>query len=294
MNLKIFIFGEMVFSLISCEKAEYGDSNGTTDEGDGAKVTFSVTKFDQLSFSNTTRSVDISSLCTRIDLGVYDLSSKTRILKAGQSVDDKGFGSLSVKLATGKYCVVAIAHSGSGRATTTNLEKITFTDNKLTDTFCYCDTIDVGENDKTYEVEMKRVVAMFRLIIRDSIPKDVATMRFFYTGGSSTFNALTGFGCVDSRQTEAKAITPVSIGGNATFEVYTFPHAESGEELSMQITALDASGNTNKQVTFSEVPITRNRRTQYRGYFFTSGPVVSNTFSFVTDDEWGIDRYSYK
>src|SRR5574344_1655684 len=142
MNLKIFIFGVMVFSLISCEKAEYGDSNGTTDEGDGAKVTFSVTKFDQLSFSNTTRSVDISSLCTRIDLGVYDLSSKTRILKAGQSVDDKGFGSLSVKLAPGKYCVVAIAHSGSGIATMTNLEKITFPDNKLTDTFCYCDTID--------------------------------------------------------------------------------------------------------------------------------------------------------
>lgn len=43
---------------------------------------------------------------------------------------------------------------------------------------------------------------MFRLVIKDEIPEQAKKIKFYYTGGSSTLNAKTGYGCVNSKQTE--------------------------------------------------------------------------------------------
>lgn len=80
-----------------------------------------------------------------------DLSSKDQVKKAckkvsldfqgrckagiiSQTSDDSDFGAIHLSLAAGTYEVVAIGHNGSG-TTISSPEKITFTSNKVTDTF---------------------------------------------------------------------------------------------------------------------------------------------------------------
>ena len=47
---------------------------------------------------------------------------------------------------------------------------------------------------------------MFRLVLTDEeIPATVAKLKFYYTGGSSTFSPRDGYGCVNSKQTEVRS-----------------------------------------------------------------------------------------
>lgn len=77
--------------------------------------------------------------------------------------------------------------------------------------------------DSSYNLELKRAVSKFRLIVDDSIPSDVVQMKFYYTGGSSTFNPVSGYGCINSRQTEFRVVTSEMHGKGCQFEVFTFP-----------------------------------------------------------------------
>ena len=54
------------------------------------------------------------------------------------------------------------------------------------------------EDDATYDVTLKRAVGKFRLVVKDETPKTIKQMKIYYTGGSSTFDATTGYGCVNS------------------------------------------------------------------------------------------------
>jgi hypothetical protein len=128
---------------------------------------------------------------------------------------------------------------------------------------------------------------MFRLNVEDVIPDQVKQMKFYYTGGSSTFNAKTGYGCVNSKQTELRDVNEVVRSADpACFEVYTFPHAESGE-LKMTVSALNASNEVIVEKVFEKVPVTINQITQYAGHFFSSSP-DDGTIEFVlhTDSSW--------
>ena len=144
-----------------------------------------------------------------------------------QKAGDTNFGSVGLSLQEGTYTIVAIAHNGEGNCTITSPTKVTFPNNKMTDTFCYCGTLDVGEGGISETLEMKRVVAMMRLTVTDAIPNGVARLKFYYTGGSSTLNPRTSFGCVNSKQTEYRSV----IDGNgqpiSVYEIYTAPHEQN-------------------------------------------------------------------
>lgn len=75
-----------------------------------------------------------------------------------------------MNLTKGKYAVLVVAHNGDGNATLSNPEKVTFKNNKITDTFYYYKVIDV-EEDSNFDMTMKRVVAKFRLVVKDPTPR---------------------------------------------------------------------------------------------------------------------------
>lgn len=280
--------------LTACEKPVIDNEDPQPDLSGDVSVQFNVTQFEQIPFADaismSRASVSASQVCTRINMAVF--SGDTKVKTVNQTIDDEKFGTLSVSLAAGSYRIVILAHSCAGNATVSSPEEVKFPNNKVTDTFVYCGDITVSEA-KSVDIKLKRVVAKFLLVAEDNMPENVAEMTFKYTGGSSTLNAVTGFGSVNSRQTEVREVTSAMHGKPAEFEVYTFPHAETGE-LKMTVTAADAASATVVERVFEAVPVRVNQITKYTGSFFT-GYDDNNSSAFVltADSEWLQADYTY-
>lgn len=283
--LHAFLAALLVLAMVSCQRMVNDDPEQPSVEK--STVKFKISQFETMPFSTAqSRSQSVSDLCKQIDLAVFQ--GGTRILKATQKTGDEDFGTLSVALEPGSYKVVILAHNQDKTPTTTNADKITFSGD-LSDTFLWSNDITVNEgNGLDVDVSMHRVVAMVRFVTTDKVPDGVSTLQFYYTGGSSTLDGLTGNGCVNSRQTVKFSITDDMKGKTAKFEIYTFPKSDS-KELKIEVTGLGPTGNTVCSRTFENVPVARNQITQFTGALFSDDTVTGDTsskFKLTTDDEW--------
>lgn len=236
----------LVATLTSCEKFALDDS-GTNSHDANANVIIhaSVAKNN----STGTRSGEedeevegkpLEDYCSRLSIAIFDGEEKVKTLnlKAEDGYDDIG-----INLDAGKYRMVAIGHNGSGNCTISSPEKVKFYKNKMTDTFFYYGTFNVidGEDTDNY-ILLNRAVAQFKVHITDAtIPAEAHSIKFYYTGGSSTLDAVTGYGCVQSRQTESFKLQE----GKRDYSVYTFPREEN-KGLKMTINILDADAQSIK------------------------------------------------
>lgn len=198
----------------------------------------------------------LEDYCSRLSIAIFDGEEKVKTLnlKAEDGYDDIG-----INLDAGKYRMVAIGHNGSGNCTISTPEKVKFYKNKMTDTFFYYGTFNVidGEDTDDY-ILLNRAVAQFKVHITDAtIPAEAHSIKFYYTGGSSTLDAVTGYGCVQSRQTETFKLQE----GNRDYSVYTFPREEN-KGLKMTINILDADAQSIKEYSKEVVPVKRNNITQ--------------------------------
>ena len=275
-------------TCVSCEKAVF-DEEPTIDSD--ANVIVRVSSLEQIPFttnsSDTRAQQDITELCTRLNFVIFD-SQGNKVKNLAQKASDSSFGTASFSLSEGSYQLVIIAHNSDGTATVTAADKITFPNNIVTDTFYYYGTLTVGSGQQTYDLQLRRVVSMFRLALTSPLSSSVHKLKFYYTGGSSTFSAVSGYGCVQSRQT----VTITVENGQQTFDVYTFPHEES-DVLKMTITALDAQDNAIDEQVFEEVPVTRNQITRYTGSLFgnssgggSEGDSNTSNIRMTADGEW--------
>lgn len=252
----------LVATLTSCEKFALDDS-GTNSHDANANVIIhaSVAKNN----STGTRSGEedeevegkpLEDYCSRLSIAIFDGEEKVKTLnlKAEDGYDDIG-----INLDAGKYRMVAIGHNGSGNCTISSPEKVKFYKNKMTDTFFYYGTFNVidGEDTDDY-ILLNRAVAQFKVHITDAtIPAEAHSIKFYYTGGSSTLDAVTGYGCVQSRQTESFKLQE----GKRDYSVYTFPREEN-KGLKMTINILDADAQSIKEYSKEGVPVKRNNITQ--------------------------------
>lgn len=284
--------------LASCENPviESGDGDETGDEATNGKVTLSlnITGFEQTAFDNNTtttsaKAVSLSAMCSRLNVAIY--KDNERVASVNQEAADAGFGSMAITLDKGLYSIVAVAHNCDGNATMTDPSAIKFPNNKVTDTFYCYDDIAVSDNTSASLV-LRRAVAMFRLVVTGNTPSDVENMEFYYTGGSSTFDAVSGYGCVNSRQTETRTVSDEAYSSQSQYDVYTFPHSD-GRDLTMRVTALDANETSVTQRTFENVPVERNKVTRYTGSFFGESPDTGRSITFTISDEWSYDDYTY-
>lgn len=198
----------------------------------------------------------LEDYCSRLSIAIFDGEEKVKTLnlKAEDGYDDIG-----INLDAGKYRMVAIGHNGSGNCTISSPEKVKFYKNKMTDTFFYYGTFNVidGEDTDDY-ILLNRAVAQFKVHITDAtIPAEAHSIKFYYTGGSSTLDAVTGYGCVQSRQTESFKLQE----GKRDYSVYTFPREEN-KGLKMTINILDADAQSIKEYSKEGVPVKRNNITQ--------------------------------
>lgn len=266
----------IVFLMASCEKFPLDSSSYEKD----ANILVNTSG---ISHEQATRSIKpLSELCTKISYVFYQDGERAKVVN--QDAEDNGFGSMAVKLLPGKYTMLVVGHSGESNATTTDMNKIQFS-GKVTDTFVYCEEIDVGETPRTVEAEAVRNVAMFRLNITGGIPDNVKRLKFYYTGGSSSFDAATRLGCVQSRQTEYRIVNT----SQTTYDVYTFPHSEDGDMLKMTITALDDADNVVMERELTDVKVKVGVITISTMNFFdgaSEGTSQEVNINIGADNEW--------
>lgn len=252
----------LVATLTSCEKFALDDS-GTNSHDANANVIIhaSVAKNN----STGTRSGEedeevegkpLEDYCSRLSIAIFDGEEKVKTLNLKA---EDGYNDIGINLDAGKYRMVAIGHNGSGNCTISSPEKVKFYKNKMTDTFFYYGTFNVidGEDTDDY-ILLNRAVAQFKVHITDAtIPAEAHSIKFYYTGGSSTLDAVTGYGCVQSRQTESFKLQE----GKRDYSVYTFPREEN-KGLKMTINILDADAQSIKEYSKEGVPVKRNNITQ--------------------------------
>ena len=246
----------LVATLTSCEKFAL-DETSTDPHDANANVTFHVSMGKNQSTEFNTKAADsnaipLEKVCSRLSLGIFDEIGKVKTLNTLST--DKGYGNLSVSLDEGEYRVVIIGHNGTGNCTISSPEKIKFSNNKLTDTFYYYGRLNITSEETEETIELKRAVAQFKVHITDSvIPANARSIKFYYTGGSSTLDATSGYGCVNSRQTEVFKLAK----DQRDYSVYTFPHEDS-QGLNMKISILDADGKTIRELDKDNIEVKCN------------------------------------
>lgn len=249
-----------------------------------SNIVLHVTSLEQIPFdgeAETRSEQSVTELCSRLNFAIYQGSDKVKAL--AQKQGDQNYGTAGFNLPVGDYTLVIVGHNTAGTCTFTELDKITFKDNIVSDTYLYSGELHVTAEAQTLALQLRRVVAMFRLVLTDDLPAEVQQMKFYYTGGSSTLSGATGRGSVNSRQTVKLPVSP----GQRQFEVFTFPHEETGE-LKMTISALDANGEVLRERILEHVPVTRNRITRFTGSFFIGETGQSSAFSvqLSASSEW--------
>ena len=295
-RISIFRISYLLFFLMtgmaSCQMPIL-DEEDIVSEKD-ANVILHFTQYQQEAFTRS--ATDITNLCSRLNIAIFDAEG-TKVKTVAQKEGDASYGTVALSLSEGTYRLVVIAHSCDGSATITSTEKVTFPNNKVTDTFYYYGDLVVTAEKQSYDLTLTRAVAMFRLVLTDeSIPNNVSKLKFYYLGGSSTFSPKDGYGCVNSKQTEIRPVPADFVSGTA-FEIYTLPHTEEDVLTKLTVTALDANDNILKERTFENIPITRNQVTRYTGSFFGSGGGNSTndgTFHLTADPDWdSVNGYTF-
>lgn len=280
--MKQILFALVAVFICGCEKMVI--DNDVYSKGDnGGNVTLHITPTD-----DATRSSVISDVCGRLNVAVFDAGGQ-KVKAIAQTVADAGFGSVSLSLTEGSYTVVAIGHNCTGSATITSADKVTFPNNKVTDTFSYFGRLTVTGDRQDVDIKMKRAVAMIRLHLTDemSAMDDVAQFKFYYLGGSSTFSPSAGYGCVNSKQTEYRACSDDGV-----YCLYTLPHAANDVLTKMTVTALDASDNALGEIIIEDIPVTVNKITDCTGN--VRGGSGSVTATITVDADWaGVSNYTY-
>lgn len=267
-----------ICTLCACQKASIYDDG--QEQGSTPNLVVSVFKLEQTPFSAITRA-EPAEACTRLSFVVYDLEGK-RVDQVNQTTSSANFGTASFQLEEGDYQLVIVAHSSDGNPTTTDLKKIQFTNKQgFSDTFLYYGNVTIGEDPVEMYLTLNRIVALCRFVITDDYPENVSQMRFYYTGGSGAFDASTGFGSVNSKQSLIFDVT----NDQKQFDLYTFPHDVKGT-LSLTVTAYDNADNIIKERDF-EVPVTQNQIMWLTGPYFTgSGSSSTSAFSIDINTDW--------
>ena len=264
----------IVFTVFACEKAISSNENAGDAKGN---LTVSVFEIEKTPFASLTRASEAASaVVTRLNFAVYDMSD-TRLKQINQQSGMADFGRASFQLPEGTYQLVVVGHSASGNPTMTNPAKIQFTNSQgFTDTFLYYGDVTIGEDGLDLQVSLDRIVSMCRFVVTDDFPANVKMMRFYYTGGSGAFDATTGLGCVNSKQTVTFDVTT----DQKQFDLYTFLHDTDGT-IHLTVTAHDAGDNVLYERTF-DVPMEQNHITWFSGAFFGGSGSSSTTITGVT------------
>jgi hypothetical protein len=296
-SLLICLGAAVLLGLTSCEKADFDDEDTpateepTTaepvDEGDANLVIrVSNTRVFPFEKRNAPRRAveNLVDYCSRLNFVIYKDGEK--VVGKSQLKGDADYGQVALSLTPGTYKLMVLAHSSyGGNPVVSDPENIQFT-NKLSysDTFYYYGDIEVTKEAKVHDIVLLRATTRVNFTINDELPAELATIEFFYTGGTGVLNAVTGYGAdVNSQQTKRYNVT--GYKAPLSMSIYTFLKGDTGK-LNLRVSALDKDDNVIMQKEFENVPVERNKVTEMEGDFFVTES--QNTFSLTGETGWDV------
>lgn len=238
-----------------------------TGEKKETQLNLRVTQFDIIPFS-TRAEHELSDYCKRIHYVVYN--GTTVVQRIDQSSTDENFGSVSMSLAKGTYQIVVLAHSSTADPTISSTTA-TFAKNTITDTFFYSENVAIQGEEQSIGLELERATSMFRFVTKDNVPSNAEYIRILYEKTSSVLKFATGFGTYSENQSIKHIIEEDEVGKTFTMEVYALL-LETSPKVKITVTAHKADDSPLVKKEFSDVTMTKNKITQYSGYFFGEAP----------------------
>ena len=217
------------------------------------------------------------------DLWLFDYVGGELQQTIHQTATDANFGTPAINASYGDHTIYFVASRGD--SPTIDGSVISWT--KPSDTFWASRSITIAPSTSASQtVSLQRVATRLRLTVTDEIPATLSqlcvTPSHWYYG----FNYLTGE-AVDDRQTERTVNVPASyIGTTGQLYANFFSLSPSTAwQTDITLKAKDGDGGVISQIGIADVPLERNRVTNYSGPLFSA----SRTSSVTADGEWGDD-----
>lgn len=216
------------------------------------------------------------------DVWVFDYVNNTLVQTIHQDDNTAAdFGSPSLDLSFGTHTLYFVASRGLTPTLNTTARTITWV--KPYDTFHKALTLTVDNSTGNQSVTLERMVGKLKMTINDAIA--TGTTQFIvtpatwyygmdYTDGSPTASA--------SNQAITISCPSNYVGESGKFlTVFTF---SSSAQWNTNVTLAASNGtNTISSVAINNVPIQRNRSTEYSGNLFTN----NGSTTLTLNDTWG-------
>lgn len=216
------------------------------------------------------------------DVWVFDYVGGTLVQTVHQDDNTASdFGSPTLDLAFGTHTLYFVASRGLTPTVNTTDHNITWV--KPSDTFHKALTLTVNSETGAQSVTLERMVAKLKMTINDAIATgttqflvtpDVWYYGMDYTSGDPVAQA--------TNQAITVSVPSSYVGESGKFlSVFTF---SSSAQWNTNVTLAASNGtSTISSVAINNVPIQRNRSTEYSGNLFTAG----GNSTLTLNDTWG-------
>ena len=229
--------------------------------------------------ASTTRAT--MSEVSMTDLWLFDYIGDELQQAIHQTATDANFGTPAINASYGDHTIYFVASRGD----TPTIDGTTISWTKPSDTFWASRSITIAPSTSASQtVSLQRVATRLRLTVTDEIPATLAqiciTPSHWYYG----IDYLTGE-ATDDLQTERTINVPASYIGT-TGQLYANFYSmspSSAWQTDITMKAKDGDGGVISQIGIADVPLERNRVTNYSGPLFSA----SRTSSVTADGEWG-------
>lgn len=269
LNVCLLIF---ILSLVSCEKSDVIDGIDASKE---CKVSFSFfdygkepLKQPRLQSLKSRKAPEKSVYFRRIDMALFRKSDNKlcyRFSRSDNSADN--FGRIDTLIASGDYCLIAIASRAQGVVDIESPQKVIFPFGKATDMVYICTNITVDQKHTSFSEEMQHGVCQFRMIPSDaSLATDRAIHVTMGSNCSSIFNPSTGLGIKqETPYNVTLKFTEVKAG--ITIDTYAFLTSEK-VTTNIQVDILNANDVIRRSLVFSDVELQVSYSSHYTGPVF--------------------------
>ena len=294
--MRKFVFFMLAAMLLtSCEKSLVNDDevekNPSVSIADGKRFTFTVKGDFSEEWKSMTRGYLQADGKDMTDLWVLDYMGDVLVQQIHQSdntVED--FGRPSMTLAYGSHHVYFVASRGVSPTLSTTNGTITWT--TVRDTFWKDYAVEVvSTSNGNRAVTLDRIVTKLALKFTDAVSANASTINFTPSSWYYTLNYKTGEPTTATTSQTISTSVPASYIGNTDVLISYFSLSPSTDwTTDVNVNSIDGDNNIIGQGDMANVPLKRNRVTEYSGPLFSSGGTVTTSLNtdWITtyEGEW--------
>ena len=281
-NFVFFMLAAML--LTSCEKSLVNDDevekNPSVSVADGKRFTFTVKGDFSEEWKSVTRGYLQADGKDMTDLWVLDYMGDVLVQQIHQSDNTaEDFGRPSMTLAYGSHHVYFVASRGVSPTLSTTNGTITWT--TVRDTFWKDYAVEVvSTSNGNRAVTLDRIVTKLALKFTDAVSANASTINFTPSSWYYTLNYKTGEPTTSTTSQTISTSVPASYIGNTDVLISYFSLSPSTDwTTDVNVNSIDGDNNIIGQGDMANVPLKRNRVTEYSGPLFSSGGTVTTSLN---------------